>query len=115
MRARRAPFGLGEGGIQPFLIRIDPLFFSFAITIKQGKADDITGHARFRMFLAFIAMRFIALAIWIGSFDGAVGSHSWGRLSANHLVALKPLIIPMTPKADERGQFTLMIALEFAD
>lgn len=73
------------------------------------------GHERFRRFLAFVAMGFAALALWIGSVDVAGASSPKGRLSANQFVALKPFIIPMTPKGDERRQFTLMVALELAD
>lgn len=75
----------------------------------------MTGHARFRAFLAFLAMGFVALALWAGNAEAAGGCAPKGRLSANQFVALKPFIIPMTPKGEERRQFTLMIALELAD
>lgn len=40
---------------------------------------------------------------------------SKGRLSATQFVTLEPFIIPMTPKGNERRQFTLVIALELKD
>jgi flagellar basal body-associated protein FliL len=40
---------------------------------------------------------------------------SKGRLSANQFISMQPFNIPMTPKGDEKRQFTLVVALELTD
>lgn len=64
------------------------------------------------------ALSVLALIIAVSAFAGhtsAASKGSKGRLSANQFVSMKPFNIPMTPKGDEKRQFTLVVALELTD
>jgi len=61
------------------------------------------------------AVAVIVAVVFLMDPVSAAKKGSKGRLSANQFVSLKPFNIPMTPKGDEKGQFTLVIALELSD
>jgi len=66
-----------------------------------------------RFILSAVAV--IVAVVFLMDPVSAAKKGSKGRLSANQFVSLKPFNIPMTPKGDEKGQFTLVIALELSD